>query len=1586
MRPCILFLSANTAYSLKRQAELHLDLIKRQPNSLLDIAYTRALHRERLVHRSFVVLSPDGCVLTRSDTVQVPKARSAKEVVMVFSGQGAQWAGMGRELLETVSEFKEDLNIMEQVLQALPNAPDWSLVDMLRNPETDTARFNTAEIAQPLCTALQIAILLHLRRLGVVPVAVVGHSSGEIAAAFAAGHISLPLAMKAAFFRGLVSIGASTQSRGGMAAIGQSAQQVSAWLPEGIVVACENSPSSTTISGDVELLEQALSSLKQENPSIFARRLNVNMAYHSHHMVEAGSRYLRLLETHESTEDDFYVEGGATFFSSCTGKDIDMKDLRKPEYWVRNLVDPVRFTTAVQTMHRVGGDAVILEIGPHSTLGGPLRQIYDAQSWQLSYVATQKRSEDCDVSMLTALGQLYQHGIGIDFSPLFTRAKAISSLPPYPWDHTGPSFWHESRVSRAYRFRKFPRHCLLGLRSLDSSDSQPAWRNRLEVEDLPWLSDHQVRGNIIFPFSGYVAIAGEATRQFASLPRGSGYRLRNIVVNKALVLKESQPVEIMTLMRSKRLTESEKSMWFEFQIQSYDGTTWTEHCSGDAIAQWTTNNHIDHNLKSGPLPLQRPVSSRGFYQSMARNGFHYGPEFALLDNITASATEQLAQASLIDRYDHCSAPFSFHPAELDNCLHLIFVAATQGLNRCLNQLYLPTRIAELTVHRAATDRMTAKAAVPAGDLNQCRIDCATANGEQILSLHGLQLTALDEDESIGQSANMHGLAHLTWHPSIDFENASRFLKAPSVNKEDCETEQELAYLYMLEEMSQIQNVTVFKEHFETLRAWMQHQVKIGGFPLIRDVAALNNLARDERQKLIVKYHARLTSGPRAPMAEACARVCQQGAKMFSGELDTVDVLLRDNLLTRVYDSISYDYSDFVRMLSRTKPNLRILEVGAGTGGTTDLILRELVRGNDIGLPSYSLYTYTDISAGFFEKARDRFSYAPNMEFKVFDASRSPENQGFEKQKQSYDLVIAANVVHATPFIGETLANIRSLLRPGGALLLTELLPTLKTISYIFGHFSGWWLGDADERPAGPLIGVEEWDRRLRVSGFSGADTVAYDSDEPYRQIMTIVSFAQSPVSGLDNDQKIVNLVCQNESSDVAIALKRHLEQRGWTVQPHELRRGLLAPTGAVVSCVDLEAICISAELEEPTFEHLKNFLHNINTHRVLWLMLRVQTGAEQIRAAQFLGFARTLRSELGMSLYTLEASKEDAISCINLVIDVFEKIHDDADEGTLAPDMEYAMKDSRVLVPRYLPMTFQAEMERLSATLAPKTESTRALRIQKKGLLQTLYWQEAPLESCVPDGHVEIDIRAAGLNAYDILSAKGIINGDVSSESFKFGCEASGVIRRIGADVGNFNTGDRVMILTNGGCVATHVIAPSKLVFRIPDSMTFTEAATIPVCFGTVLYSLISVGRIERGQSVLIHSACGGVGLTAVQVCQMLGAEMYLTVGSSKKVKYLMDTFGIPRERIFSSRDNSFVEGIMAETRGQGVDFVLNSLSGELLHESWRCVARFGTMVELGLRDVKGSGRLDMFPFGENRSFVGVEAIQFVERPAILQK
>jgi NADPH:quinone reductase-like Zn-dependent oxidoreductase len=208
----------------------------------------------------------------------------------------------------------------------------------------------------------------------------------------------------------------------------------------------------------------------------------------------------------------------------------------------------------------------------------------------------------------------------------------------------------------------------------------------------------------------------------------------------------------------------------------------------------------------------------------------------------------------------------------------------------------------------------------------------------------------------------------------------------------------------------------------------------------------------------------------------------------------------------------------------------------------------------------------------------------------------------------------------------------------------------------------------------------------------------------------------------------------------------------------------------------------------------------------------------------------------------------------------------------------------------------------------------------------------------------------------------------------------------------------------------------------MPSSLSFEDATSMPVVFGTAIYCLMDVGRLEKGQvcvtitrtecaitdmhiqSVLIHAACGGVGLAAIQICQMVGAkvsrrqgsivrtaklsflslfsaQIYATVGSEKKAQYLMDACGIPGNNIFSSRDTSFVRGLMQETQGDGVDIVLNSLAGELLHASWQCVAEFGKMIEIGKRDFLEHGSLSMDLFGGNRAFFGVDLVRLLERP-----
>jgi NADPH:quinone reductase-like Zn-dependent oxidoreductase len=653
--------------------------------------------------------------------------------------------------------------------------------------------------------------------------------------------------------------------------------------------------------------------------------------------------------------------------------------------------------------------------------------------------------------------------------------------------------------------------------------------------------------------------------------------------------------------------------------------------------------------------------------------------------------------------------------------------------------------------------------------------------------------------------------------------------------------------------------------------------------------------------------------------------------------------------------------------------MRILEVGAGTGGTTETIFRSII---DVqGAPTYSVYTFTDISAGFFPAAKERFAHSSNMEFKVLDVSQDPLEQGFEEGQ--YDLVIAANVLHATPSLQQTLNNIRTLLKSDGMLVMTELCSLSRSSNYIFGNFSGWWLGEMDNRPDQPYVPVSQWDAELKATGFSGVDGVAYDDDEPYRHFAVVVA-KKEPPSIISPSS--VTLLTENPDGQAASNLTSTLEQEGWTVTKCCIDDSF-PPDQDIISCLDLENSFFE-DISEDKFAAFQKFSGSLGSNKVLWLTPPIQMGCSDPGSAQALGVARTLRSELALNFYTLETdSNEHQFG--NLVSSVFRKITQEEDKDKLEPDKEYVINDGVVCVGRYLPFSLTEEASTKSTSI--QVEFMKKVDMDKPGMLETMDWRIIPLPASLAEDQVEIQVHSAGLNFRDVVYATGLISSQ--SEDISLGMEVSGIVRRLGTAVANLSIGDRVMSFTPEGGFSTHVIVKDHYVHKIPESMDFEEAATIQGCFATVVYALLDVGRIRQGTSVLIHSACGGVGLAAIQVMQMKGGEIYATVGSDKKKEYLVENFNIPRERIFNSRNTSFLDGVMRHTGGKGVDLVLNSLTGELLHASWKCVAKFGSLLELGKRDLASFGQLDMSRFLDNRSYCGIDMMYMVkEQPLVVQE
>nr|WVH32751.1 zinc finger protein [Trichoderma asperellum] len=616
--PQLLVFSAHQGASLKERAATIFNYAKQHPDQLPNVAYTLGCRRENLAQRAFAIY--DG--VNTPELSPVVKHKTSPRVNFVFTGQGAQWARMGADLCSQYPKFRDAIHQMDAALTKLPRPPKWTIKEELMR-SVEESKIQQPKFSQPICTALQIGLVNLLEGWGITPAAVVGHSSGEMAAAYAAGALTLEEAIIVAYYRGQV-----TQNHGrigAMAAVGLGREDAAAYLQEGVVIACENSPKSITLSGDVERLDEVIANIKKDLPDIFARKLRVERAYHSHHMCEIGGIYEKLLDGFVKDK-----KPSVPFFSSVTAKQIKRPGQLGPSYWRRNLENPVLFSPAVQLMmHSAVEDTVYLEIGPHTALRGPLRDIF--KSVQIStasiYIPTLVRNDSGPKSILSSLGQLYQEAFPVNIAATTAGRTVLTDLPNYAWQHD-TAYWYESRVSRDWRLRKFPPHELLGNLILESDDLEPTWRNMFRLDDVPWARDHKIQDDIVLPAAAYIDMAIEALRQL----NGGGETdasLKQVEIQNALILKEQQAHEIVTHVRPVRLTSKLNSTWYEFAISSFNGASWTKHCVGKV----RSGKEISAGSEDvGQQPRQ--VSTTGWYRIMKKVGLNYGPDFQGLSDIS----------------------------------------------------------------------------------------------------------------------------------------------------------------------------------------------------------------------------------------------------------------------------------------------------------------------------------------------------------------------------------------------------------------------------------------------------------------------------------------------------------------------------------------------------------------------------------------------------------------------------------------------------------------------------------------------------------------------------------------------------------------------------------------------------------------------------------------------------------------------------------------------------------------------------------------------------------------------------------------
>ena len=1160
--PQLLLFSANSQKALTCMMENYRDFVDKEPRNFGDLAYTLANKREHLIYRTFAIASK-GSIGIASPTI---KSTKSPTVVMVFTGQGAQWPQMGQDLMDSHPTFLNSIRILDKYLQGMHgNVPEWEIEAELRKIGKKS-RVHTANFSQPLCTAIQIALVDTFAAIGIEPDAVIGHSSGEIAGAYAAGAITAEEAITNAWYRGAAT--SSQRGSGAMAVIGMSWKETERYLVGNVAIACDNSPKSVTISGDVDKVETIIAKIHESQPDVMARKLQVDKAYHSNLMAEIGVRYHSSIEYRVNEKVPTKL-----FFSSVTGSLLDKSTSLGSKYWRRNMESPVLFRTAFSSIlqHPIGKNPVFLEIGPHSALAGPVRQILTQESKRAPYTSALIRNQNCVESLLSAIGKLYTLRVPISLKALMPTGSCLSDLPPYPWDHE-ESYLYENRLSKEYRLRKYPHHDLLGTRIIESTDFEPSWRNLFHLNTTQWVRDHKIGGDVIFPFSGYTAMAGEAVRQVTGIDET--FRLRHVIIRTGLVISEGKPTEIITTFRPHRLTDSLNSNWWEFTIASHNGHTWTKHCTGEAMAQSET-------LGSSPKPenLLRKIETRKWFDTLRRAGLDLGPAFYNLEDISSATTIQQATGNLLNDKHPEKDRYHIHPTVIDSALQLVGVAWTNGEARKFKNR-LPTSCDSFSISRSHSNLMVGVTARFAASSVLAEVQ-GIADGIAVLRISGLKCSAIDNSELL-EANDKHGAARQEWGPDIDFIDAKDVIK-PSIDRSlYTPSLDRLSHLCLIHSPRYPARSTTEIPHLRRYHQWVNDQFKL------QDLSSLSDLDSETISDRIDDLVRELAETPASSAATALQKVSSHIGALFSGQGSSWEDVLDSETITKLYEFVNdCDTSLFIQKLAHCKPSLRILEIGSWRSSPSSSILENLVMPN--GHTLCSKYTFT--VKGFISTNGNQ-TKPPYIEYATLDIDEDPLVQGFEGHQ--YDLIFASNVIHFCRSVGASLKNIKKLLHPDGHLLLQELCPTSKWINYIFGTHPQWWCGLEDDRLNEPYLDMRRWQNELAAAGYESGHALIVDSLEPSQ--LNGVMIVRPPI--IHNLKKQVGLLCRDTTTDPGPIL-RELKNKGYEV----VRCTIYDPPPLVQNTIAL------LDINEPFFEKIdatvfdlfKKFLYSLNDIGVFWV-------------------------------------------------------------------------------------------------------------------------------------------------------------------------------------------------------------------------------------------------------------------------------------------------------------------------------------------------------------------------------------------------
>ena len=1644
----LLPLSAKSEVALRELADRYLSWLDEQADAASangsaadlhpgDITWTAAEGRGHFDFRAGVVFGDMASLRAGLSAVAgtgpPSPPRKARRVAFAFTGQGAQWQGMGQALYRSEPVARAVLDRCDQLIRQERGV---SLLDVMFARPAAAGDLHDPAWTQPAIYALQCALSALWESVGIRPQVVLGHSLGEIAAAHAAGVFTLEEGLRFASTRGTLM--AALPRAGAMAAVfapeGRVKAEVAEWNEDRgaaeVCVAVDNG-AHQVISGPAAQVHAF--SDRMEEAGVKVRRLPPSPAYHSP-LVEPA------LDDLEAFFADVAVSSAAIpLVSNVTGRVVEPGQAMDGAYWRRQAGEPVAFRSSVETLAALGVDAVV-ELGPHAVLG-PLVSVNWPQApgnlegpavlvslMRPSWDGSEPERAD---AFLRAVAGAYEAGLPVSFEGLFAgESRRRVSLPGYPFQRR--RHW----VPKSGRRRRGDAHPLLGVRH-ESPRGEVMFETEMSPSDPEWLNDHQVYGRVVMPGAVYGAMAASASVADGRGPAAvEDLQLHNPLVFPSHDADSEAEVPGRQVQVLLDKADGAQPRGIEIFSKGPNEEGWTIHAEGRLVPD---QNRLDGRERTDLGALKAGMQIRDLrdnYRAKEATGIDFGPRFRSLEALWGRPGEAVGEVVLTEPGE--AGGSQIHPLLLDGCFQVLS-AARDLAGVGTGATYLPFAWERLWLNGPLPDRMvcharmrdsdrTGTADPQAGEQPETLTGDLSFHDQQGAVIGGLEgytvkratrAALLSASEELGEM-----LYEVAWRerPLAGGLVSAEALTGPAAVSEDTSPfadylwsegvamEDRAMLLNDLERLSRSYALSALEElgwkrrrgeavDPETLRDVLgiepEHTRLVGRLlRLVRDAGLLSG--PDDEGRYVVEVDAGGPLGDEALAdSEAFAdRVAERHphginelglvrrsgialAGGLRGTVDILEVLFRSEGpgVTEYYFAAPASrasnrlLADAVARVVRDWPEdrpLRVIEVGAGTGSATSVVLSEL--------PDTCDYMFTDISAGFFAEAETRFADSPiPMEYRPLDIERAPSGQGFEPH--AYDLIIAANVLHATRDLDETLTNCLELLAPSGQLIALENMRGRGWQDITFGLLDGWWRFADDCRPDHAMALPSVWRQALVDAGYDEVSFLGTEGVEEGGPFGSSVFLAQGP----DEVALPPGLwVMCSAGDDVSLEMAIELARRNQTVVMAEstLPPGPPEGEGKVVRRA------VVADSRESWRDLLDELPEDIPLRGVLHLgalrghgpqasvaQLRDDTtdaGGSALALVQGLLDSDTV-PENGLWFFTLgaQALERDYMrECVGELAGAVlwgfgravarEASHLlprmlDIDPAGPAPisrlvdELMYADRETQVAL---------RDGDRLAARLvragASRTrldlpeDSAWRLMPDAEGMLEGLSAQPAPRRALGP-GQVRVAVEAVGVNFLDVLLSMGVVD---SAEPL-LGEEFCGEIVETAPDVTDFAVGDRVVGLSFG-TFSPEVVTQAELVAKAPRGVSAAALATIPSAFVSAGLSFEMAG-LKAGARVLIHTASGGVGLAAVQLAQAAGWEVFATASAPKQA-YLRSV-GI--EHVFDSRTTDFGREVLDATGGEGVDMVLNSLTGPgFIEAGISCLGAGGSFVEMGRRDI----------------------------------